>query len=110
MPLTRFLVPHIRPLLLCAALAVAGPATAAAIFGNIQQAKKPLAGAAVKLVCPGGAVSGSTNPRGDYNLSVAGAGRCAFSVGDKTTWVVLTSDPSRYDFEVPAGAAPLERR
>ena len=91
-------------------LTLAGPASAAAIYGNLKSGNKPVAGAVLKLVCPGGSVTGNSNAQGDYNLSVAGAGRCALSVGEKTTWVVLTSDPARYDFEVPTDAAPLSRR
>ena len=100
-----------RAFLLGLALAVAGTASAAAIYGSLKRGEQPLAGAEVKLVCPGGgSVSGNANAQGNYNLSVTGAGRCAFSVGDKTTWVVLSADPARYDFEVPADAAPLSRR
>ena len=91
-------------------LTLAGPTSAAAIYGNLKSGNKPVAGAVLKLVCPGGSVTGNSNAQGDYNLSAAGAGRCALSVGEKTTWVVLTSDPARYDFEVPADAAPLSRR
>lgn len=99
-----------RCLVAAAVLTLAGPASAAAIYGSLKRGNQPLAGLALKLVCPGGSSTGKSNPQGDYNLSVAGEGRCAFSVGDKTTWVVLTSDPARYDFEVPADAAPLARR
>jgi hypothetical protein len=106
----RFSDPLPRFLVLAAALALALPASAAAIYGKLKRGNQPVAGATLKLVCPGGSVTGSSNAQGDYNLSVAGEGRCAFSVGDKTTWVVLSSDPARYDFEVPADAAPLNRR
>jgi hypothetical protein len=99
-----------RLLVLATLLALAGPASAAAIYGNLKRGNQPVVGAALKLVCPGGSVTGNSNAQGDYNLSVAGAGRCALSVGEKTTWVVLTSEPARYDFEVPADAAPLSRR
>ncbi len=99
-----------RCLVAAAVLIVAGPVSAAAIYGNLKRGDQPLAGVVLKLVCPGGAATGNSTPQGNYNLSVAGEGRCAFSVGDKTTWVVLTSDPARYDFEVPADAAPLARR
>jgi hypothetical protein len=99
-----------RPLALLALLAWAAPASAAAIYGNLKRGNQPVAGAALKLVCPGGSATGKSNAQGDYNISVAGEGRCALSVGDKTTWVVLTGDPARYDFDVPADAAPLSRR
>ena len=99
-----------RCLVAAAALSLAGPTAAAAIYGNLKRGTQPLAGVVLKLVCPGGAATGSSNPQGNYNLSTAGEGRCALSVGDKTTWVVLSSDPARYDFEVPPGAAPLARR
>lgn len=92
------------------AFSVVAPASAAAIYGNLKRGSQPLAGVALKLVCPGGSATGNSNPQGNYNLSVPGEGRCALTVGDKTTWVVLTSDPARYDFEVPADAAPLARR
>ena len=95
---------------LAAALCLVGPASAAAIYGNLKRGNQPLAGVVLKLVCPGGAATGNSSPQGNYNLSVAGEGRCALSVGDKTTWVVLTNDPARYDFEVPADTAPLARR
>ena len=107
MPVRRF---AFRCLAAAAALTVVTPASAAAIYGNLKRGNQPLAGVALKLVCPGAAATGNSNPQGNYNLSVAGEGRCALSVGDKTTWVVLTSDPARYDFEVPADAAPLARR
>ena len=97
-------------LVAAAALGLALPASAAAIFGNLKRGNAPLAGVVLKLVCPGGSTTGNSNPQGNYNLSTAGEGRCALSVGEKTTWVVLTSDPSRYDFDVPADAAPLARR
>ena len=102
--------PVLRLLFLAAALCLAGPVSAAAIYGNLKRGNQPLPGVVLKLVCPGGSATGNANPQGNYNLSVAGEGRCALSVGDKTTWVVLTSDPARYDFEVPADAAPLARR
>lgn len=108
MPFMR--IPVVQTLFLAAALCLAAPASAAAIYGNLKRGNQPLAGVVLKLVCPGGAGTGSSNPQGNYNLSVAGEGRCALSVGEKTTWVVLTSDPARYDFEVPADAAPLARR
>ncbi len=99
-----------RCLVAAAVLILAGPASAAAIYGNLKRGNQPLVGVVLKLVCPGGAATGNSNAQGNYNLSVAGEGRCALSVGDKTTWVVLTGDPARYDFEVPADAAPLARR
>ena len=108
MPFMR--IPVVQTLFLAAALCLAAPASAAAIYGNLKRGNQPLAGVVLKLVCPGGASTGSSNAQGNYNLSVAGEGRCALSVGEKTTWVVLTSDPARYDFEVPADAAPLARR
>jgi hypothetical protein len=91
-------------------IAAAGPAAAAAISGRLQRGDQPLAGAELKLICGAVSVAGKSDARGNYNLPIDGSGRCAFSVGDKTVVVVLGRDPARYDFEVPADAAPLVRR
>jgi hypothetical protein len=98
-----------RGLLLIAALAVAGPAWAGAIYGNLKHGDKPLE-IALKLICGSETVVGKSDATGNYRLSIAGSGRCALSVGDKTAVVVLGSDPARYDFDVPDGAAPLRQR
>ena len=95
--------------MLVAALAVAGPVSAAAIYGNLKRGDKPLE-IALKLICGGETAVGKSDATGNYRLSIAGAGRCALSVGDKTVVVVLGSDPARYDFDVPDGAAPLRQR
>ena len=100
----------VRSLLLLAIGVAAGPAGAAAVFGNLQRAKQPVAGSALRLECPGGQATGTSDAQGNFNLSVPGKGRCVLFVGDKNAVVVLGAEPARYDFEVPADAAPLRQR
>lgn len=102
--------PRLQILLLGAACAAAGPAAAAAVFGNLQRGNQPLSGADLRLECPGGKATGKSDGSGNFNLSVPGKGRCVFFVGDKSAVVVLSGEPARYDFEVPAGAAALRQR
>ncbi len=100
-----------RTLLLGAALAAAGPADAAAVFGNLKRGAQPLAGAALRLECPGGQATGASDALGNFSLAVPGKGRCALFVGERSAVVVLGAEPVRYDFDVPAdAAAPLRQR
>jgi hypothetical protein len=100
----------LRLLLLGAAWAAAGPVSAAAVFGNLSRAGQPLAGAELRLECPGGKATGKADASGNFNLSVPGKGRCALFVGDKTAVVVLGAEPARYDFDVPADGTPMRQR
>ncbi len=100
----------LRIVLISAAWAAAAPASAAAVFGNLQRGSQPLAGAELRLECPSGKAAGKSDASGNFNLSVPGKGRCALFVGDKSAVVVLSGEPARYDFEVPADAAPLRQR
>ncbi len=99
-----------RTLLLLAIGTAAVPADAAAVFGNLKRGTQALAGAALRLECPGGQATGTSDAQGNFNLSVPGKGRCVLFVGDKNAVVVLGTEPVRYDFEVPADAAPLRQR
>jgi hypothetical protein len=97
--------------LLCLALVTApAVAAAAAISGKLQRGGQPLVAAELKLICGAETAVGKSDAQGNYNLTIGASGRCAFSVGDKSVLVVLGRDPARYDFEVPADAAPLVRR
>ena len=99
-----------RRLVALAAVLASGAASAGALYGSLKRGEQPLPALPLKLICGGQSVTGESDAQGRYRLSIAGAGRCALTVGDKAVAVVLGDDPARYDFEVPADAAPLRRR
>jgi len=94
-----------RRLVALAAVLASGAASAGALYGSLKRGEQPLPALPLKLICGGQSVTGESDAQGRYRLSIAGAGRCALTVA-----VVLGDDPARYDFEVPADAAPLRRR
>jgi len=86
---------------------------AAEIFGTISEGGKPLpAGAAVKLDCGSGPVSGVTDQFGSYSLKSSASGDCTFSLTYKSSSaslkVTLYEKPSRYDLVVKQEAGKLE--
>jgi len=98
----------LRTLLLAAALATTLPAGAATIFGSLKRGGKPLPGVPLTLVCGKTFSAGQADTRGNYSIAVAGSGSCNFTVDGKATTLTLGSEPTRYDFDVPAGDGPLK--
>ena len=83
------------------ALAVSADATAATIYGSIQQDNRPVVNTLVSLRCDeAGAASAVTDDRGNYRITVARTGRCNLLVGGASGDVVLYTEPTRYDFEI----------
>jgi hypothetical protein len=98
----------LRALLLAAAFATTLPAGAATIFGSLKRGGKPLPGVALTLVCGKTFSAGQADARGNYSIAVAGSGGCNFTVDGKATTVQLGNEPTRFDFDVPAGDGPLK--
>jgi hypothetical protein len=98
----------LRALLLAAAFATALPAGAATIFGSLKRGGKALPGVPLTLVCGKTFSAGQADARGNYSIAVAGSGNCNFTVDGKATTVQLGSEPTRFDFDVPAGDGPLK--
>lgn len=98
----------LRALLLAAAFATALPAGAATLFGSLKRGGKPLAGVPITLVCGKTFSAGQADAKGNYSIAVAGSGSCNLTVDGKATTLQLANEPTRYDFEVPAGDGPLK--
>lgn len=102
--------PVVRALLLAAAIAVALPASAATIFGSLKRGGKPLPGVPLTLVCGKTFSAGQADAKGNYSIAVGGSGSCNLSVdGKAATTLQLGAEPTRYDFDVPAGDGPLKQ-
>lgn len=93
-----------------AALALATPVQAGAVYGTLTRGGAPLAGAQVFLTCGALISSGQSGPKGQYRLTIAAGGRCVLAIDGRTLEIGLGEQPLRQDFEVPAGSAPLAPR
>ena len=100
----------LRGLVALVAVLASGTAAAGALYGSLKRGEQPLPAVPLKLICGGQSVTGESDAQGNYRLAIPGMGRCALTVGNKAVAVVLGDDAARYDFEVPADAAPLRRR
>ena len=98
----------LRALLLAAAFATTLPAGAATIFGSLKRGGKPLPGVAMTLVCGKAFSAGQADARGNFSVAVAGSGSCNLTVDGKAVTLQLGNEPTRYDFDVPAGDGPLK--
>jgi hypothetical protein len=94
------------PCCACAAL----PAHAGAVHGLLTRGGQPLAGVQVVLNCGGLQSAGQSGPQGQYSLTIAASGRCTLTVNGASAEVPVTDQPTRVDFEVPAGGSSLIRR
>lgn len=103
-------VSSLRALLLAAAFATTLPAGAATIFGSLKRGGKALPGVSITLVCGKTFSAGQADAKGNYSIAVAGSGSCNLSVDGKAAATLqLGAEPTRYDFEVPAGDGPLKQ-
>lgn len=90
----------------CAAL----PAYAGAVHGMLTRSGQPLVGVQVVLNCGGMQSAGQSGPQGQYSLTIAATGRCTLTVDGVSAEVPVADQPTRADFEVPAGGSALIRR
>jgi hypothetical protein len=104
-----------RKMVIAAAVCLLWSAAArgAEIFGTISESGKPLsAGAAVKLDCGAGPVSGVTDQFGAYSLKSPSSGDCSLTLTYKgssaSLKVTLYEKPSRYDLVVQQEAGKLK--
>ncbi len=102
-------------LMVAGSFAVATPAIAAELYGELRADGHPVApGELVRITCPGNVVREAKTDRfGSYRMAVPGAGRCVLSYREATFEVALAPDaPSRYNFEFTreAGRSALQRR
>ena len=96
-----------------ACLLWAAAARGAEIFGTISEGGKALpAGAAVKLDCGAGSVSGVTDQFGSYSLKSQSSGDCSLTLTYKgssaSLKVTLYEKPGRYDLVVRQEAGKLQ--
>ncbi len=104
-----------RNLTLALTLLAALPASAATMLGTVlRDGQPPAAGLQLRLSCGDKpeAVT-TTDARGGYRLTVAGAGRCRLRVEEASAEVMLSNRaPAQYDFDLrgSGASATLQRR
>jgi hypothetical protein len=104
-----------RHMALAITLLAALPAPAATMLGTVlRDGQPPRPGLQLRLGCGNKPeATTTTDARGGYRLTVAGAGRCRLSVDGASTEVMLNNQmPVQYDFDLQGSgaAARLLRR
>lgn len=95
--------------------AMAMPATAGEIFGDVRVGDKYLSQAPIQMVCGTDTVKGKTDEAGSFRLATKAGGKCVVTVTHEGTEasvdVVVFDKPSRYRLvlELKDGAYILKR-
>ena len=96
---------------------VPGFLDAGPIYGVILFNSRALAGASIRVACPGAPpAAGSTLGDGSYRVPVPRQGKCTFTVtspgfrGPASTDIVSVQDAAQYNFVVVAGNAGYQLR
>jgi hypothetical protein len=78
-----------------------GPVTAATIYGSVSENQLPAGNRPIQLLCPGqNPISGSTDARGSYRFTLSANGSCIMRMGTAEAPVILSTNPTQYNFEV----------